>query len=157
MRWWFFKKSATRIFSITKTFGSELDILQNVDLEILEKKNSAIFAEAIRRVRQGNIVLQGGYDGEFGIVKIFENSEKKEFLPCLFVEGIGNISNQKEKALPKSKNIKNISKQEEKELPKSKNVKNISKQEEKELPKNKKVVYDHTSEILQKKINKRNK
>ncbi len=128
------KKVQQEYFRLLKLFGSELDILQNVDLEILEKKNSAIFAEAIRRVRQGNIVLQGGYDGEFGIVKIFENSEKKEFLPCLFVEGIGNISNQKEKALPKSKNIKNI-----------------SKQEEKELPKNKKVVYDHTSEILQKK------
>ncbi|HON46084.1 MAG TPA: endonuclease Q family protein, partial [Planctomycetota bacterium] len=110
------KKVQQEYFRLLKLFGSELDILQNVDLEILEKKNSAIFAEAIRRVRQGNIVLQGGYDGEFGIVKIFENSEKKEFLPCLFVEGIGNISNQKEKALPKSKNVKNISKQEEKEL-----------------------------------------
>ena len=57
---------------LTKEFSSEMSVLLKEAIQDIEKvsKNSRI-ADGIDRVRKGNIVIEPGYDGVFGIVKIW--------------------------------------------------------------------------------------
>ena len=58
--------------------GAELDILRNTSLEEIEKKGSPLLAEAIKRVRNGNVTTRSGYDGEFGAITVFDPEERKK-------------------------------------------------------------------------------
>ena len=58
--------------------GSEFDILSNVDLDRVARFSEPL-AEAVRRVRAGEVTRRGGYDGEFGTVAIFSEEERREF------------------------------------------------------------------------------
>jgi uncharacterized protein (TIGR00375 family) len=57
--------------------GPELSILQSVPAEDLARAGSALLAEAITRLRDGNVICEAGYDGEYGVVRLFEESELK--------------------------------------------------------------------------------
>ncbi len=63
--------------SLIEKLGSEFHILLNVSLEEIEKASSKQIAEAIDRVRKGKIYVKPGFDGEFGIVKVFEDGEDR--------------------------------------------------------------------------------
>ncbi|MFP4476695.1 MAG: UvrD-helicase domain-containing protein [Desulfatibacillaceae bacterium] len=69
------KKVAVARESVLETFGSELDVLLETPVEELDDGPHALFGEAVRRVRSGHITLAGGYDGEFGTVRVFEEGE----------------------------------------------------------------------------------
>ncbi len=75
------KKVETEYFSVLKKFGPELEIISNTPLEELEKKGSVILAEAVRRAREGNLEIAGGYDGEYGTIQIFQPGEREKYLP----------------------------------------------------------------------------
>ncbi len=60
-------------------FGSEFKILLDADEESLKKNALPIIAEGIIRMRQGKVIIKPGYDGEYGIIKIFEDEERKKF------------------------------------------------------------------------------
>ncbi|MEA3355163.1 MAG: hypothetical protein U9Q63_01625, partial [Patescibacteria group bacterium] len=53
--------------------GNEFDILMKVKINEVEKVAGERVAEALRKVRIGDIVIQPGYDGEFGVVKIWSS------------------------------------------------------------------------------------
>ncbi|MBN2715784.1 MAG: UvrD-helicase domain-containing protein, partial [Deltaproteobacteria bacterium] len=55
--------------------GPELFILRDAPLEEIEKVSNGAVKEAIRRVRAGELVIDGGYDGAFGTIRIFEPGE----------------------------------------------------------------------------------
>ncbi len=55
--------------------GTEFEILLKLDLKDLEKTFPEKLLEAIEKVRKGNVFVKPGYDGEYGVVKIFEPSE----------------------------------------------------------------------------------
>lgn len=57
--------------------GSEFTILAHLPVEQIAEYNPSL-AEAVRRIRQGEIELRGGYDGEFGTIKIFSDEELKD-------------------------------------------------------------------------------
>ncbi len=59
--------------------GCELDILRNVPLATIEKTGTPILAEAISRMRQNEVIRFGGYDGDFGKIGLFTETEKKSF------------------------------------------------------------------------------
>src|SRR3989338_5582707 len=59
--------------NIMKNFDSEFSFLLDARLLDIERASSQHIATAIDRVRNGNIVVKPGYDGEFGIVKVFED------------------------------------------------------------------------------------
>lgn len=63
---------------LLRDFGSELDILQNAPVEDL-KRSSAILAEAIDRMRKGQVRRYSGYDGEYGRISMFTARELLEF------------------------------------------------------------------------------
>ncbi len=58
--------------------GSEFSILIDAKLEDIEKVSSKSIAEAVHRVRTGNIHIEPGYDGVFGVVKVFEQKRQKQ-------------------------------------------------------------------------------
>ena len=55
-------------------FGTELTILQNIPIDEIAKA-SEILAEAIARLRKGQVIKQAGYDGEYGVIKLFNPNE----------------------------------------------------------------------------------
>ncbi len=92
------KKVAACYKNALMTLGSEFSILKDLDSEQLGKANIPFFAEAVTRMRAGNINISGGYDGEFGVVKIFSPDERDKLSgqPHLF-QVAANISNIKNK------------------------------------------------------------
>jgi DNA helicase-2/ATP-dependent DNA helicase PcrA len=57
--------------------GSELSILQSVPVEDIAHAGSPLLAEAITRLRAGRVIREAGYDGEYGVIRLFEDSELK--------------------------------------------------------------------------------
>ncbi|MDD6088059.1 MAG: UvrD-helicase domain-containing protein [Desulfovibrionaceae bacterium] len=73
-------------------FGSELDILHSVPEGDL-RGYWHDFGEAVSRMRKGDVILRGGYDGEYGTVRVFHDFEQKERIGRLLipVEEKGNM------------------------------------------------------------------
>ena len=57
--------------------GPELSILQLVPVEDIGRSGSALLAEAIARLRAGKVFREAGYDGEYGVIRLFEENELK--------------------------------------------------------------------------------
>ncbi len=57
-------------------FGTEFEILLRAKKEDLEKNLPRRIAEGILRVRRGGVVVQPGFDGEYGKISIFSEGEK---------------------------------------------------------------------------------
>ena len=55
--------------------GSELSILETVPVEDIRRADSSLLAEAISRLRAGQVIRNGGYDGEYGVIRLFEDAE----------------------------------------------------------------------------------
>ncbi len=68
------RKVRTRQAELVALFGSELDILQSVPEAALRRHWDAL-GEAIARMRAGRVIRRGGYDGEYGVVRVFDDAE----------------------------------------------------------------------------------
>jgi uncharacterized protein (TIGR00375 family) len=60
--------------------GPELSVLQDAPLEDLDREGPPLLAEAVRRMRAGEVRRQAGYDGEYGIVRMFDAEERRRLL-----------------------------------------------------------------------------
>ena len=58
-----------------ETLGTEFSILREIPVEDIRIKAGYLVAEGIRRLRQGKVKRFPGFDGEYGIIKLFEPSE----------------------------------------------------------------------------------
>ncbi len=56
--------------------GSELFILMDAPLEDIRRIGGERLAEAIRRMRKGEVNVQAGYDGAYGVIKVLVNETK---------------------------------------------------------------------------------
>jgi DNA helicase II / ATP-dependent DNA helicase PcrA len=56
-------------------FGSEFAFLLDADLEEIERSFGGLLGESVRRMRQARINPTPGYDGEFGVVRVFAEGE----------------------------------------------------------------------------------
>lgn len=71
--------------NIIKRLGPELKILIDEPLEKIKQIALPAVAEGIRRARQGELIIEPGFDGQYGAVKIFSEKEKgKEKQRALF-------------------------------------------------------------------------
>lgn len=58
-------------------FGSELNVLTKTPVEELASGYSTLLAEAVSRVRKNLVIRKPGYDGEFGVISVFQKGEKE--------------------------------------------------------------------------------
>ena len=73
---------------LLEALGPELKVLREVPIEDIQRVSGAVMAEAVRRVRTGELTIAPGYDGEFGTVKIFSPAEREELFGQLsFLQG----------------------------------------------------------------------
>jgi uncharacterized protein (TIGR00375 family) len=63
---------------LTTEFESEFNVLLKVGIDKVARFAGEKVAEGIERVRKGEIVIDPGYDGVFGTVKIWGEREKEE-------------------------------------------------------------------------------
>ena len=63
--------------SLILRYGSELSVLMDTPVSELSRF-SAPLGEAIARMRQGKVVRQPGYDGEYGVIRVFSSEEVSE-------------------------------------------------------------------------------
>ncbi len=59
-------------------FGSEFALLREAPLDDVERRFGPVLAEALRRMRSGQVSAQAGYDGEYGVIRFFRPGEKEE-------------------------------------------------------------------------------
>src|SRR5262245_33135489 len=55
--------------------GPELCILQSVPVEDIAHAGSSLLAEAVTRLRSGQVIREAGYDGEYGTIHLFDDGE----------------------------------------------------------------------------------
>jgi DNA helicase II / ATP-dependent DNA helicase PcrA len=70
------KKVLQQYRFILEKLGPELDVLNFLSLEKIEKAGIPLLRESIGRMRENKIKIFPGYDGEFGRLKIFEEVER---------------------------------------------------------------------------------
>lgn len=58
-----------------ENLGTEFSILREIPAEDIQKKAGYLVAEGIRRLRQGDVQRFPGFDGEYGVIKLFEPAE----------------------------------------------------------------------------------
>ncbi|MCP2257597.1 TIGR00375 family protein [Streptoalloteichus tenebrarius] len=88
------KKVLGEIATLTAALGPELAILQDVPVEDIEP-HSAPLAEAVRRLRRGEVIRDAGYDGEYGTIRLFEPGELRRAtlhtVPSLFDDALLDV------------------------------------------------------------------
>ncbi|MCK4836328.1 MAG: UvrD-helicase domain-containing protein, partial [Candidatus Aminicenantes bacterium] len=61
--------------SMIQQLGSEFDILLNIPVETISDLANERIAEAIKRMRNGDVFVREGFDGEFGRITVFHKNE----------------------------------------------------------------------------------
>ena len=60
---------------VIATLGPELFVLQQAPIEDVARAASPLLAEALTRLRRGEVIREAGYDGEYGVIRLFEARE----------------------------------------------------------------------------------
>jgi len=69
------KKAVAEVSRLVAALGPELGILGDVPVSDLSQAGGALLAEAISRLRRGEVRREAGYDGEYGVVRLFGPGE----------------------------------------------------------------------------------
>jgi len=69
------KTVGRRVAALVERLGPELEILERVPPEDVEKSGDPLLAEAVSRLRAGKVRRQSGFDGEYGVIRLFEPGE----------------------------------------------------------------------------------
>ena len=72
------KKVAEAYRLLIERLGPEFEILRKAPVDTLEQHGPALFAEAINRMRNNQVHIAPGYDGEFGTVSLFDEQERSQ-------------------------------------------------------------------------------
>ena len=62
---------------LTISLGSEIKILTKVNTEEIAKVSGSKVAEGVDKVRKGDLVIDPGYDGVYGVVKIWDHGKEQ--------------------------------------------------------------------------------
>jgi len=73
------KKVVNEYHRLIQTVGSEFHLLLDAPLDQLKEAGGEVFGEGIRRLREGEVTIDDGYDGEFGSIKVFNGIKEKDF------------------------------------------------------------------------------
>ncbi|MER7165616.1 UvrD-helicase domain-containing protein [Micromonospora sp. NPDC000207] len=69
------KKVGGKLNELVAALGSELEILTSVPLDEIDRAGGELLAEGIRRLRRGEVRRVPGFDGEYGVITLFDPVE----------------------------------------------------------------------------------
>ena len=69
------KKVQEQYETMLHKLGPEFEILREVPVEVIRKEAGYMVAEGIRRLRAGQVKRTPGFDGEYGVIRLFEQDE----------------------------------------------------------------------------------
>jgi len=72
------KKVLRNYEAVLQALGPEFDILHNISIDKIEHAGIPLLGEAIKKMRNRNIDVVPGFDGEFGQVRIFNETEREK-------------------------------------------------------------------------------
>ncbi|WP_322759604.1 UvrD-helicase domain-containing protein [Frankia sp. Cr2] len=78
------KAVAAQVTTLTARLGPELAILGEVPLDAIGEVGSSALVEAIRRLRREEVIRDAGYDGEYGVIRLFDPKELTSDAGTLF-------------------------------------------------------------------------
>lgn len=70
--------------NLVKVFSNEINILINTPFENLKEATLPKIAEGIERVRTGELIIKPGFDGQYGTIRIFDQTANKNKQKSLF-------------------------------------------------------------------------
>lgn len=73
------KKITLEYFRLIEQLGDEFTILRSKKIQEIAKVNQ-VLAEGIRRLRTSQVIVKPGFDGVFGVIKVFEGQKDMEKL-----------------------------------------------------------------------------
>jgi len=74
-------KTVGRAYALAlASLGNELHILRDIPPEKIDTIGIPLLGEAIHRMRSGKVAISPGYDGEYGRIRVFSDSEKNALL-----------------------------------------------------------------------------
>lgn len=82
--------------------GAEFEILRNLPLEDIRRVSGGRIAEGVRRLRKGEVERIPGFDGEYGVIRLFDADElsnmegQMDFFTLLGATG-GNVERRSDK------------------------------------------------------------
>lgn len=89
------------------TYGNEFSLLTKIPVEDIHRQGDAILAEAIQRMRRGDVTPRSGYDGVYGVIKIFEDGEIENLSGQMHLFGMPEVVPEKRGKVNR-KNILNL-------------------------------------------------
>lgn len=69
------KRVQEAYFDLLKRLGLEFHILRDMPIANAEQAAGFAFAEGLRRLRSGQVIRKAGYDGEYGVISLFQPGE----------------------------------------------------------------------------------
>lgn len=72
------KTVQTKYQEIIASLGNEFEILRTMPLEEINQKGFPQLAEVVKRLREGDVHIDPGYDGVYGKVKLFSDGMKRK-------------------------------------------------------------------------------
>ncbi|WP_437947991.1 UvrD-helicase domain-containing protein [Sorangium sp. So ce296] len=60
---------------VLSRLGPELFLLGDAPLDEIERAGTPLLSEAIARMREGRVIRDAGYDGEYGVIRVFQPEE----------------------------------------------------------------------------------
>lgn len=71
------KAVTSEYHEVIERLGNEFDVLRSVPVEAVEAAGFKLLSIAIDRLRRGDVVRDPGYDGIYGTIKVFKDSEER--------------------------------------------------------------------------------
>ncbi len=71
------KKVEVLYNSLVMRAGSELELLIDMPIDDIKSLEGEFLAEGIRRMRNGEVFIEEGFDGEYGKIRVFDRDERK--------------------------------------------------------------------------------
>jgi len=71
------KKISNKYSTLIEKAGSEFNLLHFMSLNQVKNIAGEVLAEGIRRMRNNEVIIKEGYDGEYGEIKVFQPDEVK--------------------------------------------------------------------------------
>ena len=89
------KKIAKQYENLIRKAGSEFNLLLHYDMSDVVLVAGEVITEAIRRMRNREVYISEGFDGEYGVIKVFKEGESKDFTSqeAMFAEPKENYKN----------------------------------------------------------------